>query len=56
MPIEIKELIIRARVESHGNTKKSTEANSKQKQKVDPELVEECVEQVLEILRRQKER
>ncbi len=54
MPIEIKELIIRASVEE----KASAEAKSQQqKESVDQtRLVEECVAQVLEILRREKER
>lgn len=53
MPIEIKELIIRATVED--------QSPKPQKEKQKPaaaktQLVEECVEQVLEILRKERER
>lgn len=51
MPIEIKELIIRASVEP--SEKKQDNKNAAADQ---AELLEECVAQVLEILRREKER
>lgn len=54
MPIEIKELIIRASVEE----KPGDKAKPQQQKSVADQtrLVEACVEQVLEILRRDKER
>lgn len=58
MPVEIMELIVRAHVQdpaSGSSSSGSDESNSDaaaQKQT----LVEECVEQVLEILRRRNER
>lgn len=54
MPIEIKELVIRARVETGDKMKKKSD--SRRDKGADAQLVEECVEQVLEILRKQKER
>lgn len=51
MPIEIKELIIRASVEE--------QVKAEKKQKPSDEktaLIEACVEQVLEILRKERER
>lgn len=53
MPIEIKELIIRATVEDQAKKP----GKDKQKPGEDnSQLVEECVEQVLEILRKERER
>ncbi len=51
MPIEIKELIIRATIEEQikGDRKKPSSAEK-------TELIEACVEQVLEILRKERER
>jgi len=51
MPIEIKELIIRATVEEQV---KAVEKHRPEKGKT--ALVEACVEQVLEILRKERER
>ncbi len=52
MPIEIKELIIRATV-----TDQAKKTGSKKKPAEDSSLlVEECVAQVLEILRKERER
>jgi len=57
MPVEIRELIIRARVGSPeqetscSNGSKTTSPTSGQ-----TELVQECVRQVLEILKKRKER
>ena len=53
MPIEIKELVIRATVEQSGADKK---AGGRESGKDRSELVAECVEQVLEILRKRGER
>lgn len=53
MPIEIKELIIRATVESGEKEQRPQEALSETRRE---ELVAECVEQVLELLRQQRER
>ncbi|MDZ8104383.1 MAG: DUF5908 family protein [Nostoc sp. DedQUE12a] len=54
MPVEIKELIIRANiVDSNDTNQKSTiEGNSDQKQ----EIIAACVAQVLKILERKQER
>lgn len=53
MPIEVKELIIRATVE---DKPAKGERQSKPKPQDTSALVEECVEQVLEILRKERER
>lgn len=53
MPIEIKELIIRATVEDNPRI---SEEYKKSPSESRAELIEECVEQVLEILRKEKER
>lgn len=54
MPIEIKELVIRATVDSGGSGSKGPR---KRKQAAErEEIVAECVEQVMRILRRQGER
>ncbi len=55
MPIEIKELIIRATVDD-GSGKKKDPGTKKQSDEARARLIEECVEQVLEILRKEKER
>ena len=53
MAIDIKELVIRARIDSEGEDKKpAREKGHGTKQ----EIVTECVEQVLEILRQRRER
>jgi hypothetical protein len=53
MPIEVKELVIRATIDPKGGeAKKGADAATENRQ----ELVRECVEQVLEILRRERER
>ncbi|CAN5330808.1 hypothetical protein BH23BAC1_BH23BAC1_17720 [soil metagenome] len=56
MPIEIKELIIRATVrdspESTGETNSSSDDNASQEE----QIVSRCVEQVMDILRIQNER
>ena len=54
MPIEIKELIIRASVEDQA--KKDSGKEKQQPAEAKLQLVEECVEQVLEILRKERER
>jgi Family of unknown function (DUF5908) len=60
MPIEIRELVIRATVEStKDGVEKSTVTSAKGSGKSvnnDDQLVQACVEQVLEILRRKQER
>ena len=53
MPIEIKELVIRATVETGGADKASAPAKAAEQKQ---EIVADCVEQVLEILRRERER
>ncbi|HMB91245.1 MAG TPA: DUF5908 family protein [Rhodothermales bacterium] len=55
MPVEIRELVIRATIDSRGKEGGSGgngQASPQQKK----EIVEECVEQVLEILRQKGER
>ena len=54
MPIEIKELIIRATVDpkGEGGSAETGKADSSKKE----EIVQQCVEQVLEILRKKRER
>lgn len=52
MPIEIRELVIRATVES-GETPAAEVSPAMPRR---DELVAECVEQVLDVLRKQKER
>lgn len=60
MPIEIKELIIRASVhdESAGSTKRvtSSDAPSKINKGQEERIISQCVEQILNILRVQNER
>jgi hypothetical protein len=53
MPIEIRELIIRATVNSGESGK---QGRKKSEGKADDAFIEACVEQVLEILRKKKER
>ena len=54
MPVEVKELVIKAVVDDQ--TKKDDE-KKKPDAKIDrTEIIEDCVEQVLEILQREKER
>lgn len=53
MPIEIRELIIRARIEEdtgQDEVQRDVENSSRE------ELIEDCVEQVLRIIERKKER
>ncbi|MBC1237985.1 MULTISPECIES: DUF5908 family protein [Nostoc] len=54
MPVEIKELIIRANIVDSNDTnyQSAIEGNSEQKQ----EIIAACVAQVLKILERQRER
>ncbi len=52
VPIEIRELVIRATVEP-GESRASDAAPAQPRR---DELVAECVEQVLDVLRRQRER
>ncbi|WP_293159753.1 DUF5908 family protein [Okeania sp. SIO2C9] len=54
MPVEIKELIIRANIVNNndGNSESQTEETTGQKQ----EIIAACVAQVLKILERQRER
>ena len=53
MPVEVRELVIKAVVDDQ--TKKD-ETKTTTAQKDNSEIVEDCVEQVLEILKREKER
>lgn len=53
MPIEIKELVIRAIVDAGGDQKSGAARASGQSLQ---DIVQACVEQVLEILRRREER
>ncbi len=54
MPVEIRELTIRATLIPKGEEKRT--AQEREKAGVSEELVAECVEQVLEILRKERER
>ena len=53
MPIEIKELVIRATIDPQGEAKQNDTRNRSGNQE---ELISECVEQVLGILEQQRER
>lgn len=53
MPIEIKELVIRATVDPKGEGDETSETKNGSGRE---ELIAECVDQVLEILRNEKER
>ena len=53
MPIEIRELIIKATVRDR-ESERRTDGNEIRAKK--EEIIQECVEQVLEILKRKKER
>lgn len=55
MPIEIRELVIRARVEAPPPTATTPQAPQRGAEDL-REIVAECVEQVLEILRQRDER
>ena len=54
MPVEIRELVIRATIDSKGKEGGGSNGQASPQQK--KEIVEECVEQVLEILRQKNER
>ena len=56
VPIEIKELIIRAAIESPQEGRQAAAGGAKPSEVHSQDLVAECVEQVLEILRRERER
>lgn len=60
MPIEIRELVIRAEVQSGNaggqNSSQRSSAQSGADRDKQEDIVNECVTQVLEILRRRKER
>jgi len=53
MPIEIKELVIRATIDPKGENQKSS---SDKGSGVQDDIIAECVEQVLNILEAQRER
>ena len=53
MPVEVRELVIKAVVD---NQTKKPEAQQKPAEKDNQDIVDDCVEQVLEILKREKER
>ncbi len=54
MPIEVKELVIKATVQEKGEGKSRGGGKMQEEQK--EELIQECVDKVLRILNRQKER
>lgn len=60
MPIQIKELIIRATVNSEVEPQtspgRSAETDPSKKEKIQEQTVQRCVDEVLEILRIQNER
>ncbi|GJL65136.1 MAG: hypothetical protein NPIRA05_01070 [Nitrospirales bacterium] len=53
MPIEIKELVIRASIDSKGGEGQGSPGKG---QHSNEEMISECVEQVLTIIERQRER
>lgn len=55
MPIEIKELHIKATVES-GNSGNSNSRNDRDLKKMKAEIIKECVEEVFEILKQKEEK
>lgn len=55
MPIEIRELVIRAVVKDDANLPQKTESNACEQQDQQA-IIEECVKQVLKILKRKHER
>ena len=56
MPIEIKELIIRTTVDPKAEGGETGAAGGRKADKSSAQIVSECVEQVMEILRKQRER
>lgn len=58
MPIEIKEIIIRATIGDGGSSNPSTSAVASAEGTVSggPELLQECIEQVFQIIEDKKER
>ena len=56
MPIEIKELIIRTTVDPKAEGGKAGAGGGGKADKSTAQIVSECVEQVMEILRKQRER
>ena len=54
MPIEIRELVIRATVDADAERRRRPEGQAAGVDRT--ELIEECVEQVLDILRKREER
>jgi hypothetical protein len=55
MPVEIRELVIRAVVKNEQNSSQNTETELHQSQDKQA-IIEECVKQVLKILKRKQER
>ena len=55
MPIEVRELVIRAVVEGDQSTQRESSAPNEPRQERQ-QIVSECVEQVLEILKQRQER
>ena len=53
MPIEVREVVIKAVVDDQTKTKELPKKSSNKDQS---EIVEDCVEQVLEIMKRENER
>lgn len=55
MPIEIKELVVKAEVDQRENTRGTSITKSTRKENKE-QMIEECVERVLTILRKSKQR
>lgn len=55
MPIEIRELVIRATVQGAAPLEQAPEQSASDTELDQDALIEECVRQVLEILRRERE-
>jgi len=56
MPIEIKELVVKAEVDEQKNTRRTSTTQSSQSKENTEQMIEECVERVLTILRKSKQR
>lgn len=54
MPIEVREIVIKANVDNQ--PEKKAAGNQQQQAESREEIIKECVDQVLEILKREKER
>ena len=56
MPIEIKELHIKATIDNSSNDRNNNNGRGKDLKKMKAEIVKECVEEVFELLKEKEER